>query len=83
MSILKVARMGHPVLRAKARTVDKSELKNPAVQQFIDSMIDTMFEYSASGWRRRRSMKACASSLRCSITMAAAKATPWRSSNPR
>jgi peptide deformylase len=49
MSILKVARMGHPVLRAKARTVDKTELKNPAVQDFIDSMIDTMFEYSGVG----------------------------------
>ena len=49
MSILKVARMGHPVLRAKARTVDKLELKNPGVQQFIDSMIDTMYEYSGVG----------------------------------
>ena len=49
MSILKVARMGHPVLRAKARTVDKSELKNPTIQQFIDSMIDTMYEYSGVG----------------------------------
>jgi peptide deformylase len=49
MSILKVARMGHPVLRAKARTVDKTELKNATVQQFIDSMIDTMYEYSGVG----------------------------------
>ena len=49
MSILKVARMGHPVLRAKARTVDKSEIKNPTIQQFIDSMIDTMYEYSGVG----------------------------------
>jgi peptide deformylase len=49
MSILKVARMGHPVLRARARTVDKSEIKNPSIQQFIDSMIDTMFEYSGVG----------------------------------
>lgn len=49
MSILKVARMGHPVLRTKARTVDKNELKNSAVQQFIDSMIDTMHEYSGVG----------------------------------
>jgi peptide deformylase len=49
MSILKVSRMGHPVLRAKARTVDKSEIKNPALQLFIDSMIDTMFEYSGVG----------------------------------
>jgi peptide deformylase len=49
MSILKVARMGHPVLRAKARTVDKSELKNANIQQFIDSLIDTMYEYSGVG----------------------------------
>ena len=49
MSILKVARMGHPVLRAKARTVDKAEIKNPSIQDFIDSMIDTMFEYSGVG----------------------------------
>ena len=49
MSILKVARMGHPVLRAKARTVDKTELKNATVQQFIDSLIDTMYEYSGVG----------------------------------
>ena len=41
--------MGHPVLRAKARTVDKSELKNSAVQYFIDSMMDTMYEYSGVG----------------------------------
>lgn len=49
MAILKVARMGHPVLRAKARTVDKLEVKNPSIQDFIDSMIDTMFEYSGVG----------------------------------
>jgi peptide deformylase len=49
MSILKVARMGHPVLRTKARTVDKSELKSPTIQNFIDSMIDTMYEYSGVG----------------------------------
>lgn len=41
--------MGHPVLRGKARAVDKSELKSPTVQAFIDSMIDTMYEYSGVG----------------------------------
>jgi len=49
MSILKVARMGHPVLRTKARTMDKSELKSADVQQFIDSMVDTMHEYAGVG----------------------------------
>ena len=49
MSILKVARMGHPVLRAKARPIDKAELKSPALQQFIDDMVDTMYEYAGVG----------------------------------
>ena len=49
MSILKVARMGHPVLRQKARPIEKSELKNAALQQFIDDMIETMREYSGVG----------------------------------
>jgi peptide deformylase len=49
MSILKVARMGHPVLRAKTRPVEKSELKSAAVQRLIDDMIDTMTEYHGVG----------------------------------
>jgi peptide deformylase len=49
MSILKVARMGHPVLRAKARTIDKNEIKLPGLQAFIDDMIETMQEYSGIG----------------------------------
>lgn len=49
MSILKVARMGHPALRTKARTLDRAEVKSPVVQQLIDDMIDTMFEYRGIG----------------------------------
>ena len=49
MSILKVARMGHPVLRRRARPLDKSDLRNPAVQKFIDDMIETMYEYHGVG----------------------------------
>ena len=49
MSILKVARMGHPVLRQKARAVEKQELKSPAMQRFIDDMFETMREYSGVG----------------------------------
>jgi peptide deformylase len=49
MSILKVARMGHPVLRRRARPVDKSDIRNPAVQKFIDDMIETMYEYHGVG----------------------------------
>jgi peptide deformylase len=49
MSILKVARMGHPVLRSRARPLDKSEIRNSAVQKLIDDMIDTMIEYRGVG----------------------------------
>jgi peptide deformylase len=49
MSILKVARMGHPVLRERARAVDKHELRTPEFQKLIDDMIETMEEYSGVG----------------------------------
>ena len=49
MSILKVARMGHPVLRAKARAVEPAEIATPAFQQLIDDMFATMREYSGIG----------------------------------
>ena len=49
MSILKVARMGHPVLRAKARALDRRDIKTAAVQKLIDDMIDTMNEYHGVG----------------------------------
>ena len=49
MAILKVARMGHPVLRAKARALDKAEIKSPAIQRLIDDLIDTMVEYHGVG----------------------------------
>jgi len=49
MSILKVARMGHPVLREKAQPLEKSQLKTPAIQKLIDDMIETMGEYHGVG----------------------------------
>jgi len=49
MSILKVARMGHPVLRERARLVSKSDLRDPLMQKLIDDMIDTMHEYHGVG----------------------------------
>jgi peptide deformylase len=49
MSILKVARMGHPVLRAKARALDKAEIRSAAIQKLIDDMLDTMSEYHGVG----------------------------------
>src|SRR5829696_7152791 len=49
MSILKVARMGHPVLRQRAQPLDKAALRNPVTQKLIDDMIDTMHEYHGVG----------------------------------
>jgi peptide deformylase len=49
MSILKVARMGHPVLRIRAKTIARADIKAPTVQRLIDDMIDTMHEYHGVG----------------------------------
>ena len=49
MSILKVARMGHPVLRQRARPISTSDLRDPMMQTLINDMIDTMHEYSGVG----------------------------------
>ena len=49
MSILKVARMGHPVLRTRARALERADIKSAAVQKLIDDMIETMEEYHGVG----------------------------------
>jgi len=49
MSILKVARMGHPILRAAARPVSSADLRHRLTQKLIDDMIDTMHEYHGVG----------------------------------
>ena len=49
MSILKVARMGHPVLRSKAQPIDRGQIKSLPVQKLIDDMIETMIEYHGVG----------------------------------
>lgn len=49
MAILKVARLGHPVLRAKALPLSKSDILSSRVQQLIDDMFETMDEYAGIG----------------------------------
>ena len=49
MSILKVARMGHPVLRAKARALSASDIRTAEFQKLVDDMIETMVEYHGVG----------------------------------
>ncbi|MGH2571047.1 MAG: peptide deformylase [bacterium] len=42
MALLKIARLGNPVLRRRANEVEPLELARPDVQQLIDDMIETM-----------------------------------------
>src|SRR5687767_7896627 len=49
MAILKVARLGHPVLRQPARPVPPAEIRSPETQRFIDDMVETMREYDGAG----------------------------------
>src|SRR6476646_1984420 len=49
MSILKVAHMGHPVLREKAKPIERAAIATPSVQQLIDDMLETMREYHGIG----------------------------------
>jgi peptide deformylase len=49
MSILKVARMGHPVLRAKCKPVAPADIGSAQVQQLIDDLFATMREYQGVG----------------------------------
>jgi peptide deformylase len=49
MSILKVARMGHPVLRAKALPVSPGQIRSAEVQRLIGDMFETMREYAGIG----------------------------------
>src|SRR5574341_1402937 len=49
MSILKVARLGHPVLRRKALPVPIAEIGSSETQRLIDDMVETMREYNGAG----------------------------------
>ncbi len=49
MAILKVARLGNPVLRKPAGEISAAEIKQPDFQRFIDDMVTTMREYQGVG----------------------------------
>ena len=49
MAILKVARLGHPVIRQKAQAVTPREISSAPFQDLIEDMIETMREYEGVG----------------------------------
>ena len=49
MAILKVARLGHPVLREKASEVEPKDIKAGKFRDLIEDMIETMHAYEGVG----------------------------------
>ena len=49
MAILKVDRMGHPVLRQKCEPIEPAKITGPEVQRLIRDMFETMVEYNGIG----------------------------------
>src|SRR5439155_6100444 len=47
--ILKVARLGHPVIRMAAQPVDPATITTPEFQRLLDDMVETMREYNGVG----------------------------------
>lgn len=47
--ILKVSRLGHPVLRVPARPVDPEVITTSDFQRLLDDMVETMREYNGVG----------------------------------
>ena len=49
MTLLKIAHIGHPVLRQRARELDREELRSEETQRFIDDLVETMRDASGAG----------------------------------
>ena len=49
MTLLKIAQIGHPILREPARPVAPDQLATPEVQRFIDDLIETMHDAAGAG----------------------------------
>ena len=49
MALLKIARLGHPLIRKGAEPVSEEELHSQGTQQFIDDLVETMWDASGVG----------------------------------
>ncbi|HSA84303.1 MAG TPA: peptide deformylase [Patescibacteria group bacterium] len=49
MDTLKIVRLGHPVLRSKAKLVSKRELKNKTFQNFLDDLVTICNKHDGVG----------------------------------
>ena len=49
MSILKIARLGNPILRKEASPIPTNEISSPQTQQLIDDLLETVKDASGAG----------------------------------
>jgi peptide deformylase len=49
MTLLKIAQIGTPVLRERAREVSREEVGSPEFQQFVDDLVETMRDAQGAG----------------------------------
>ena len=49
MAVLKVARLGHPILRQVAEPVSPEAIGAPEIQRLIDDMLETMADHDGAG----------------------------------
>lgn len=49
MAVLPIRQIGDPILREKCRSVSAEELATPAMQRFIDDLIETMHAANGAG----------------------------------
>ena len=49
MAILKVAHLGNPILRQRAKTLSEEAIRSAEIQRLIDDMAETLYEYGGVG----------------------------------
>jgi peptide deformylase len=49
VTLLKIAQIGHPVLRQRAREVSRDELLSGKMQTFLDDLVETMRDANGAG----------------------------------
>jgi len=49
MSLRTISKMGHPILRQKARELTQEEIRSPEIQKLIDDMVETMRDADGVG----------------------------------
>ena len=49
MTIRKIAQIGHPILRERARELTREDVRSPEIQRFVDDLVETMRDANGAG----------------------------------